>query len=125
MVTTQLPTEFKEFLQLLLSNKVEYLLIVGHAVGYYGYPRSTGDIDVWIARNRENADRLVTALQEFGFGLPELSSELFLPENQVIRMGVSPLRIEILTTISGVSFEECYAERVVAKLGGVEVSLIS
>ena len=125
MVTIRLPSDFKEFLKLLNSHQVEYLLIGGYAVGYHGYPRATADMDVWVATHPENAEKLVAVLKEFGFGVPELSSELFLKENQIVRMGIPPMRIEILTTVSGVSFEECYAERTIDVLDGVEVSIIS
>ncbi len=125
MATTRLPNDFKEFLQLLLSWKVEYLLIGGYAVGYYGYPRTTGDIDVWISRTRDNATKIVAALREFGFAVPELGPELFLIEGQIIRMGVAPLRIEILTSVSGVEFDKCYAARTMGLLDGVEIPIIS
>lgn len=121
----ELPDDFKEFLKLLNVQEVEYLLIGGYAVGYYGYPRVTADIDIWIAINPQNAAKIVTALKDFGFDLPELSSELFLKDNQIIRMGVPPLRIEITTGISGVDFRDCYAERQTATLDGMEVKLIS
>ena len=125
MATVHLPPDFKEFLQLLNFRQVEYLLIGGYAVGYYGYPRATADIDIWIAIKPENAEKVVKVLQEFGFGVEELTPDLFLEEEQIIRMGVPPVRIEILTTISGVSFEECYAARQVDELDGIEVNLIS
>jgi hypothetical protein len=125
MATTQLPSDFKEFLQLLHSKQIEFLLVGGYAVGYYGYPRTTGDIDVWIARTPENANRIVDALREFGFVVPELRPELFLIEDQVIRMGVAPIRIEILTSISGVEFDECYAARTMGILDGIDVPIIS
>ncbi|NIP26785.1 MAG: hypothetical protein GWO38_23920 [Phycisphaerae bacterium] len=125
MAIPHLPPDFKEFLQLLNSHQVEYLVIGGYAVGYYGYPRATADMDVWIAIHAQNAERLVAALKEFGFDVPELSTNLFLQENQVIRMGVPPVRIEILTTISGVTFETCYAERTVDIIEGVEINFIS
>jgi len=125
MVTTQLPQDFKIFLQLLNDKKVEYLLIGGYAVGYHGYPRATVDMDVWIAIKSENAEKIVLVLREFGFDVPELSAELFLIEDQVIRMGVPPLQLEILTTISGVGFEECYAERVIDKIDDIDVNVIS
>jgi len=125
MATTRLPPDFREFLQLLNSRGVEYLLIGGYAVGFYGYPRTTGDMDIWVASHPANADRLVGVLREFGFGVPELSPQLFLRENQVVRMGVPPFRIEVLTTISGVSFDECYRERVQRTVDGVELHLIS
>jgi len=73
----------------------------------------------------KNAEKVVAVLKEFGFDVPELSTELFLKANQIIRMGIPPVRIEITTTISGVNFGECYAERVVDELDGVEVNLIS
>ena len=125
MATIHLPPDFKEFLKLLNAHQVEYLLIGGYAVGYYGYPRATADMDIWIAVHPANAERVVAALKEFGFDLPELSPQLFLKEWQVIRLGVPPVRIELATTISGVNFSECYARRVVDVLDGVEVNLIS
>ncbi len=86
MATIHLPSDFKEFLKLLNAHQVEYLLIGGYAVGYHGYPRATADMDIWVAMNPSNAQRIVVALKEFGFDLPELSPELFLKEWQIIRM---------------------------------------
>jgi hypothetical protein len=120
----KLPEDFNEFLRLLRSHGVRYLLIGGYAVIYYGYPRATGDLDIWIAVEPENASRIVDALREFGFDTPELNARLFLEEGRIVRMGNPPFRIEIMTTISGVSFEECYANRIIDVLDGVEVSLI-
>ena len=125
MATIQLPSDFKDFLKLLNAHKVEYLLIGGYAVGYHGYPRATADMDIWVATNSQNARKLVAVLKEFGFDVPELSEELFLKQDQIIRMGLPPVRIEIATTISGVEFESCYAERVVDILDDVEVNLIN
>jgi len=82
-------------------------------------------MDIWIAIHPQNAEKVVAALKEFGFDLPELSPELFLKEGQIIRMGVPPVRIEIATAISGVNFAECYAARVVDVLDEIEVNLIS
>ncbi|MDO9348233.1 MAG: hypothetical protein Q7T47_03025, partial [Anaerolineales bacterium] len=125
MATIRLPPDFKDFLQLLNSHQVEYLLIGDYAVGYHGYPRATGDMDIWIAIHPQNAEKVVTVLREFGFDLPELSVELFLKENQIIRMGVPPVKIDITTTISGVQFDECYAKRIVDILDDVQVNLIN
>jgi predicted nucleotidyltransferase len=121
----KLPPDFSEFLKSLNDHGVKYLVIGGYAVGYHGYPRATGDLDIWVALERTNAERLVAALREFGFDVPALSPELFLQENSMVRMGVPPLRIEIMTAISGVRFDECYAERVVDLLDGVDVPLLS
>lgn len=120
----ELPRDFKEFLSLLRSHGVRYLLIGGYAVGYHGYPRATGDLDIWIAMEPENANRIVDALREFGFDTPQLSPGLFLQDRSMVRMGNVPLRIEITTAISGVSFEECYSARIDDVMDGVEVSLI-
>jgi len=125
MGTSLLPPDFKDFLKLLNSKQVEYLLIGGYAVGYHGYSRATADMDIWIAIHPRNAEKMVEVIREFGFAVDRLSAELFLKENNVIRMGVPPFRIEVLTTISGVSFEECYKERVTDILDEVEVNLIS
>jgi hypothetical protein len=125
MATVNLPPDFKEFLQLLSAHQVEYLLIGGYAVAYHGYPRATADMDIWIARHPQNAEKVVAALKAFGFDLPELSPALFLKEGQIIRMGVPPLRIEIATSISGVRFDVCYAARVIDILDEVEVNVIS
>ena len=121
----QLPAEFKEFLKLLNSHRVEYLLIGGYAVGYHGYPRATGDMDLWVAIRQNNAEKLVVALREFGLNAPQLSADIFLQENQIIRMGVPPMRIELLTTISGVDFDSCYSERIVDVIDSVEVHIIN
>lgn len=124
MAMIHLPPDFKEFLKLLNAHQVEYLLIGGYAVGYHGYPRATADMDIWIAMNPANAEKVVTVLREFGFNLPDLSPELFLKEWQIVRLGVPPVRIEIATTISGVNFSECYAEKVLDELDCEQVKLI-
>ncbi len=125
MDTIRLPQDFRDFLKLLNSHKAEYLLIGGFAVGYHGYPRATGGMDIWVAVSPENAERMVNVLREFNFDVPELSADLFLKERQVIRMGLPPIRIEVLTDISGVSFEECYDKRVTDFIDGIRVNIIS
>jgi len=121
-MTIRLQADLKEFLSLLAANKVEYLLIGGYAVGYYGYPRPTGDMDVWVAMTRENAERIVRTFADFAV---RVSAEKFLEENSVVRMGVPPFRLEVLTTIDGVDFKECYAARNEVDIDGVHVDLIS
>ncbi len=120
-----LPPDFKEFLNLLKGKDIQYLLIGGYAVGYHGYPRATNDMDIWIAIEPRTAKQMVLALKEFGFDTPQLSKEFFLKENNIVRMGIAPMRIKILTTISGVNFEECFQQRVVDEIDGIEVNIIS
>ncbi len=120
----ELPLDFKEFLKLLNEKGVRYLLIGGYAVGYHGYPRATNDMDVWIAIRLDNAQKIVDVLKEFGFDQLELTPDLFLKKDKIIRMGNPPMRLEISTGISGVEFEECYASRIVDNLDGVQVNII-
>jgi hypothetical protein len=120
----RLPPDFKEFLRLLSSHRVEYLLIGGYAVGYHGYPLPTGDMDVWIAVSSRNAARVVAALVEFGFRAEDVPTALFAEAGKIVRMGLPPMRLEILTTISGVEFAACYARRVEVEVDGVAVNLI-
>ena len=123
MATIQLPSDFREFLKLLNSHDVRYLLIGGYAVNYHGYPRATGDMDIWVDRDPDNAEKVTTVLRQFGF--LQASPELFTQPGNVVRMGVSPLRIEVLTTISGVQFGDCYPNKVTADLDGIQVTMIS
>ena len=120
-----LPPDFKEFLNLLKDKNIKYLLIGGYAVGYHGYPRATNDMDIWIAIDPITAAQMVLVLKEFGFDTPQFSKELFLKENGIIRMGIAPMRIEIFTKISGVNFEECFQQRIVDEIDGIEVNIIN
>ena len=119
-----LPPDFKEFLKFLKEYDVRYLLIGGYAVGYHGYARATEDMDIWVAIHPDNAGKLVSALNAFGFEHPDINRELFLQENKIVRMGHPPMRLEITTSISGVEFEECYQSRIVDELDEIEVNLI-
>lgn len=121
----RLAPDFKEFLRLLTSEGVEYLRVGGYAVGYYGYPRPTGDLDIWIAVNEENAVRVQSVIEKFGFPGGGASLGEFLRPDRVLRMGVPPVRIEILTGVSGVQFSDCYKRRVAASIDGVQVAVIA
>lgn len=124
MDTIQLPNDFSEFLKLLSDHDVRYLLIGGHAVAYHGYVRSTADMDLWVPMERENAERLVEAMREFGFDLPDLGPELFLNKEKLVRMGLPPMRIEIMTDIPGVEFEHSYRNRKPAVVDGTRIEVI-
>lgn len=118
-----LPPDFKEFLLLLNSERIEYLIVGGYAVAYHGYPRPTGDLDVWVATHPASAARLAQAFHKFGFA--EATPDLFTTPGRVVRMGVPPVRIEALTGISGADFIECYARRVQAVIDGVPATVIA
>lgn len=117
--------DFKEFLALLNKHKVDYLLVGGYAVSLHGYPRYTGDIDIWIAVAEENADKIVSALKEFGFDLPDLDKQMFLDDDRMTRMGREPVKIEILNQISGVEFADAQQRALQKEIGGVMVPVIS
>jgi hypothetical protein len=125
MAKPRFPGDLREFLKLLNSARVEYLLIGGYAVAYYGYPRATADLDVWVAVSDNNARKLVRILRDFGFDLPSLKPELFLEKDRIVRFGEPPLRIEILTSISGVSFDDCFTRRARVRFDGLRINLIS
>jgi predicted nucleotidyltransferase len=125
MADQALPNDFREFLKFLTEAEVEYLLIGGYAVGYYGYPRTTADIDIWVAISPANAAKLVGVLNRFGMRDSSITPSVFQERGKIIRMGVPPMRIEILTEIDGVTFEECYASRTAAEIDGQKVNLIS
>jgi hypothetical protein len=93
-------------------------------VGYHGYPRPTGDMDIWIALSLNNAAHVAQALVAFGFPTQDVPISLFTESGRIVRMGIPPLRLEIITEISGVEFETCYARRITAEIDGVAVNII-
>ena len=125
MAIPALASDFKEFLKSFNSNSVEYLLIGGYAVGIYGHIRATSDLDIWVNVSPENAARIDHALRQFGFAAQSLTPDLFLARNNVVRMGVPPIRIKILTSISEVQFEACYTEKELIQIEEMVVPLIS
>ena len=124
MDTMQLPPDYKEFLKRLRSAGVEFLVVGGYAVGYHGYPRTTADIDIWIAVNPQTTEQMIQVLNEFGYGPAGPFREVLLKKDQVLRMGLPPVRIEILTGISGRTFSDCYARKVMAVIDGEQIPLI-
>lgn len=119
------PDDFKEWLKLLQEKKIEYLLVGGYALAFHGFPRNTGDIDIWINRRRDNIALILEALSDFGFSSLNLTGDDFLKTDSVIQLGIAPLRIDIITDIDGVSFEEAFAHRDVFTFEGLSINLIS
>ena len=125
MASIELHPDFKDFLRLLSFHGVEYLIVGGCAVDYHGYPRATGAMDIWIAVSDENAERTVQALLDFGMPERETTKRLFTETDKVIRMGVPPVRIEVITSATGVQFDECYNRRVIVEIDNIPVNFIS
>ncbi len=124
MATIPLPDDFSECLKLLNKHRVRYLLVGGYAVAYHGYVRATADMDIWIDRLADNAELTVAALTDFGFATEDLAPEIFLVPDRVVRMGLPPFRIEILTSVSGLEFDDVYPDREIELWGDVEIAIL-
>jgi Nucleotidyl transferase of unknown function (DUF2204) len=116
--------DFKEFIQFLNDNHVQYLIVGGYAVAIHGHPRYTKDIDIWIETSPDNANNLLQALEQFGFSSLGLQIQDFLTPNQIIQLGYPPNRIDLLTNIDGVIFEDCYPLRLEVVIDDVVVTFI-
>ncbi len=119
-----LSKDFKEFIELLNANNVKYLVVGGYAVALHGHPRYTKDLDVWIEISPGNADKILIALDKFGFGSLNLKPDDFLEEDRIIQLGYPPNRIDLLTTLKDLKFEDCYKSKVKVAIGDVEINFI-
>ncbi len=120
-----LTRDFREFIECCVAHDVRFLIVGGYALAAHGYPRATKDLDVWLLPDPENADRVVEALAEFGFGSLQLTRDDFLEPETVIQLGYPPIRIDLLTSISGVTFADCWQRRVGVDIGGIEAGFIA
>ena len=123
MAMKQLPEDFKDFIKFLNEHKVRYLLVGGWAVGIYGTPRATKDIDFLIATDDDNIHNLLVVLRKFG--TPEIDKSVFQEKGNVFRMGRSPVQIDIINDASGINFEDCYKNRNIIKVDEIDISVIS
>lgn len=115
----------KEFVELLIKHKAEYLIVGGYSVGVHGHPRYTGDLDIWLNPTMENAKRVLNCIQEFRFGSFGLKEEDFTKEGNVIQLGYPPLRINLLSAIDGLQFKYCYKNKIQVDIEGLQVNFIS
>lgn len=121
----ELPIDFKELLQLFNHHRVRYLLIGGYAVGLHRHVRATNDIDIVVAPDEENAEKVFAALVEFGLAGPSLKKELFSTPRSLVVIGVEPFAVDIMNYLEGVEFDGAYARREVRKIEDIEVDLVS
>lgn len=117
--------DFIDFIELLNLHKVEYMVVGAHALAFYGRPRHTGDLDIWIKPSVENAEKMVIVLKDFGFDSLGLEKEDFLKENYVTQLGYPPLRIDILNSISGVDFDDAYKGKIIGQYEDLDISFIN
>ena len=120
----EIQTDFKELLELLNVHNVEYMIVGGYALAFHGAPRYTGDIDLFIKPDKENAQRIMRTLDEYGFGSVGIELSDLEYENKVIQLGVPPVRIDIITSISGVKCEDAFSSKVKGQYGDVPVYYI-
>ena len=116
--------DFKELLELFNEHNVEYIIVGGYALAFHGAPRYTGDIDIFVKPDSKNAKQILTVLDKFGFGSVGIKQEDLEKPNKVIQLGFPPVRIDIITSISGLSWDEAVNERVVGEYGDITVYYI-
>jgi hypothetical protein len=115
------PRDFSELLALFNAHHVDYLIVGAHALAYHGAPRYTGDLDILVRPDPENAGRILRALDEFGFGSLGLTVDDFTIPGNVIQLGRAPVRVDIVTSITGVSWDQAVAGRVEDRYGDLNV----
>jgi hypothetical protein len=120
----ELDKDFNEFVELFLEHNVRFLIVGGYALAAHGLPRATGDLDAWVWANPENAQNILRALNAFGFQNLSLSESDFSKEDSIIQLGYPPFRIDILTSIDGVAFDQAWGNKFVIDLNGMKVPFI-
>ena len=121
----ELNPDFQEFLRSFVAHDVRFLIVGGYALAAHGHPRYTKDLDVWVWTDPSNAERVVAALEQFGFGGLGLVAADFEDSDVVVQLGREPQRIDILTFATGLAFDEAYSNRVMVDVGGTPTPIIS
>lgn len=116
--------DFRDLLALFNAHKVDYLIVGAHALAYHGAPRYTGDMDILVRPDPDNARRILSALNEFGFGSLDVTVEDLALPDKVVQLGITPVRVDIITSITGVSWEDAKAGRAAGTYGGLKVYYI-
>jgi hypothetical protein len=117
--------DYRDALHILLSNEVRFLVVGAYALGAYGYPRATGDFDIWVDASIENSKKIYVSLAEFGARLADISEQTFAEKGIVFQIGIAPRRIDIITCIDGVDFREAYEKKEVIEVDGLNIPFLS
>ena len=120
----EIQTDFKELFEFFNAHKVQYLIVGSYALAFHGSPRYTGDIDIYVKPDEENAKKIMEALAEFGFGSVGLENSDFESPDRVVQLGVSPVRIDLITSISGIDWETAFHGGKEGYYGNVPVKYI-
>src|SRR5439155_7399665 len=116
--------DFRDMLSILNEEKVEYLVVGAYALAAYGNPRATKDLDLWIRCSKQNAEKIVQALSRFGAPSSLIRTQDFIKPGLTVQIGIAPRRIDLVTEISGVTFEDAYPRHIKVEIEGVSVSII-
>ncbi len=117
--------DYKDILRSLSRNKVKFLVVGAYALGMHGYPRATGDFDIWVEASKENSVRIFNALRDFGAPLKQIADSTFSKKGIVFQIGIPPRRIDIINHIDGVSFSKAYPRKKMVNLEGIRIPFIS
>ncbi|HEV7859141.1 MAG TPA: nucleotidyltransferase [Pyrinomonadaceae bacterium] len=117
--------DFKEMLWCLKDEEVEFIVVGAYALAAHGFPRATGDIDIWVRNSFENAQKIMSALMKFGAPISNLSEEDFTAPDMIIQLGVEPCRVDLLTGIDGVGFDEAWQNKVSITIDDLEIDILS
>lgn len=117
--------DYKEMLQFLLEEKVEFILVGAYALGAHGYPRATGDIDIWVKADENNSKKTYNALARFGAPLDQIQVNDFAVEGVIFQIGVAPRRIDIITRIDGVTYPEANDDKIIVEVEGLLLPVLS
>jgi len=119
-----LNSDFRDILSAFCEEKVEFMLVGAYAVAAHGLPRATGDIDLWVKCSEKNAERVWAAIMNFGAPLANISKQDFITRGNVVQIGVTPRRIDILTQITGVEYEEAEQQSITIEIEGIAIPVI-
>ena len=117
--------DYKEMLQLLLEEQVDFILVGAYALGAHGYPRATGDIDIWVKADEANSKKIYQALVRFGATLDQLNENDFAEDGIIFQIGVAPRRIDIITQIDGVTYDEADEDKIVVEVEELKLPVLS
>jgi hypothetical protein len=117
--------DYRDALHTLLNNEVRFLVVGAYALGAYGYPRATGDVDIWVDTSIENSKKIYVSLAEFGAHLADISEQTFTEKGIIFQIGIAPRRIDIITCIDGVDFREAYEKKEVIEVDGLKIPFLS
>lgn len=117
--------DYKEMLECLIRENVRFILVGAYALAAHGFPRATLDIDIWVEPSQDNVENLLLALKKFGAPLFQIKKDDFLADDTIFQIGVAPRRVDIITGISGVLFQEAFKEAVTTEIDGIKLKILS